>query len=590
MTRDRQEDFDKLSKILREQGEQSIVFLVESLGMDYVKGLGDYVVDLMSDWIKNGRIERTKTGLRWIEKKQKISIPDWDLSEPTLDSEIKEAIRKILLKHRDKKDIWTPQELSEEIYKDSNPEKVSMVDAMVKLMVDVQKVDDGYKLYDRDFITNMSALTIRNIEMVQEEWATLQATSLLGTFLGNTIIVKKSPVRLNLYILMIALSGIRKSLPIQQIFELILKKVGEILKKDFKLPTKSSVEGFITKMDEDGNHEGVIVAHEFSGVFKQARQDGYQSDALEFMSENYDGIAYDRTTITHGQQKVENVYVNILSATTPYFLKKVMDEDFFTQGTGNRFIYNYFDIEDVKLPSEKEEDIEKDVENIFSEKEYNVTKADIENYAKELAMLYGKVNKWLTKLIMSKEAGIMWRKFEIKSLKKWKQLMKDTFNWKGNIVNRYPLMALKLSGIYCVSRNYDAILRAQKKEDLQGITITKEDMERAIDTVMLHHKHLKQLLLVREKVNVKQEEVKSYKDRARAFIMYLKEFPNDMAKQGDLFRIQTITTNSNMMARYLEIALDEGWYKVVDKTTIKDKEEMKRLGVGTRSVVYQWVK
>ena len=45
-----------------------------------------------------------------------------------------------------------------------------------------------------------------------------------------------------------------------------------------------------------------------------------------------------------------------------------------------------------------------------------------------------------------------------------------------------------------------------------------------------------------------------------------------------------------MMVRYLEIALDEGWYKVVDKTTIKDKEEMKRLGVGTRSVVYQWVK
>ena len=69
MDRDAQADLSRLVKILREQGEQSMVFLVETLGMKYAKGLGDYVENLFSPWIKAGKVERTQTGLRWKEKK-----------------------------------------------------------------------------------------------------------------------------------------------------------------------------------------------------------------------------------------------------------------------------------------------------------------------------------------------------------------------------------------------------------------------------------------------------------------------------------------------------------------------------------------
>ena len=428
--------------------------------------------------------------------------------------------------------------------------------------------------------------------MVQREWAQLIAISLLSTLLGKLEIIRQPPVNLNLYILIIGISGTRKSLPLKHILEIIFKKIAEKTGIDFKLPTKSSVEGFIQYMNENKLSEGIIIAHEFSGVFKKARGTGYQADAMEFMSENYDGISYKRSTISHGQQNIENIYVGIIAATTPYFLKKV-DEDFFVQGTGNRFIYNYYDINEVPLPSDKEEDIEKDVQRIFSQQGHADYKEKLEQYADELGQLYEKLSgpqPLLTDLRVTEKAAIKWRIFEIRALKKWKEFMQDAFNWKGQIINRYPLTVLKLAGIYCISRNYETILQATTKEDLEHVKINEEDMKLAIKTVMRHHKHFKKLLELREQIKAEQAPVRSHEDKARTALIALKEFPNNMAFRDQLFERQTVTSSPNEFGKYIALGLVKGWIQTIDKTTIKDPEEKKRLKTNTRAIVYQWVK
>jgi len=442
-----------------------------------------------------------------------------------------------------------------------------------------------------DFVEKLTRFIVVNIEMVQEEWAQLLAISLLSTFLGEIQIVKKPPVRMNLYILMIALSGTRKSLPIIHVIEKILKIVGKKLNKDFKLPTKSSVEGFIEELTENDQKEGLIIAHEFSGVFKKARETGYQSDALEFMSENYDGIGYKRRTISHGKQELEDVYISILAATTPYFLKK-MDEDFFIQGTGNRFLFNYFDIADFKVPSEDEDEMLRDIRAIFSSKGYENYNIMIGQFADDLVIMYKKLHgkdAVLKDLRLSTPAAIEWRKFEIKSLRKWKEVMTNVYNYKGQIINRYPLTALKLAGIFCISRNFWKIINAESKDDVEDVLIETEDMKKAIRTVMKHHQHFEMLMEIKEKGKHTVEVSVSVEERAYTSLRSLMTFPNYMANQSQLSEKQDVTKSPNTLIGYLNVGLKKGWIEEVDKSTIEDSEEKERLNVKTRSKVYRWV-
>jgi len=68
MTRDAQADLNKIVKILREEGEQTIPYLVKELGMEYSPEARKYLGDLLSGWIRAKKIERTKTGIKWREK------------------------------------------------------------------------------------------------------------------------------------------------------------------------------------------------------------------------------------------------------------------------------------------------------------------------------------------------------------------------------------------------------------------------------------------------------------------------------------------------------------------------------------------
>lgn len=444
---------------------------------------------------------------------------------------------------------------------------------------------------DEDFVEKLTSFILKNVEMVQEEWAQLLAISLLSTFLGDLQIVKKPPVKLNLYVLMIASSGTRKSLPIIHVIQRILEKVGKKTGKDFKLPTKSSVEGFINDLVEKKQKEGIIISHEFSGVFKKSRQGGYQSDALEFMSENYDGIGYDRSTISHGKQKLDDIYIGILACSTPYFLKQ-MDEDFFIQGTGNRFLYNYYDVENFKIPSKDKKQMEKDIRKIFSFGGYDEYIKGIDSFADELFCLYKNVNgdkALLRHLKLSTQAAIEWRKFEIRALEKWKELLSDVYNWKGQIINRYPLTVLKLAGIYCISRNFKKIIDAECKNDLEDVLIKSNDIERAINTMNTHHKHFKQLLEIREKVIYTVSKNPVVSEKAFTALRSLLKFPNCMANQSQLRESQGVTSSPNTFQNYIDIGLEQGWIEEVDKSTIKDKKEMERLNVKSRAKIYCWI-
>jgi len=441
------------------------------------------------------------------------------------------------------------------------------------------------------FIESLKGDILESIPSVSPHWAELNAIATLTTILNDVEIVEKEGnLKLNLLILGIGISGITKSLPMTGFTYQILKHYNNKCSVDVLLPTRSSVEGFIKYLcekDEDTDvllHTyGTIIRDEFSGLFSQLRKQGWQSDGMEFISELYDGIAQKRITITHGLHDSDNIYCNMISCSTYHFVNN-MDAEFFTQGTGNRILWEHMDINKYQIS-------EIDQSDYFSmdwDKTHNIT------YEKYSDLLINIKQANITKLYVNTTdgAGELWAKYRYKCDKQWKELaVKDTLGWDFHYIKRKAELVLKISGIYAISdlapqiKIEDGKVVSPSRKTLDSFPIRKKDMEKAIKLVDCSGRRFKEITTIK-RMNISTKKPESLIEIARSILLPLYRSEYKMLVNGTWMSAITTETNSNKRADLRDICINQKWVELV-----KLNDEIKdALGVKSNNAqVYRYV-
>jgi len=324
------------------------------------------------------------------------------------------------------------------------------------------------------------------------DWAESIATSILSTVLGSRryLYTKQGAIKMNLFFLYIGPSGLaKKSLPMTNFGQPLIEKYDELMgynaltpPKRTELPRRFSLEGMITYLNEE-NQEGLLWKDEFTSMFKEANKE-YMSGLIEFVSELVDGRLGARYTNKNKLQLPQDVYVNVLAATTPY-IYQVISEDFFTQGTGNRVLYLIYD------GKYKPQDIV-DTEKYFGSINKDVHDVDQEGFAKDLVDLG---NSYLNYLQPIDQAGQMWLKWRNELDERVSNKYKDNmYDIQTVYLGKMAVNTLKLAGIHRYSRLCrDPNLKvALKTEDTE--VIMPEDMEWAIKKSQRHLSHFEKLV------------------------------------------------------------------------------------------------
>jgi hypothetical protein len=398
---------------------------------------------------------------------------------------------------------------------------------------------------------------------VSPDWAEINAIMALSTILGGVKIEEREGLLpLNLLAMMIGPPGIKKSLPMFRFTKPIIENTG-----DYLLPSRSSVEGFIKYVSEKEkgkflHNEGIIIRDEFGGLFNQIRSTDWQSDAMEFISEMYDGTFQKRMTVSGGLHNVETLYATMLTATTYQFVTRV-DPEFFIQGTGNRFLYIHYSAEDYKP-------IKNDESYFFKEWGYEHKKV-IQKYATLLKNLKTKIkSNWVIQVSDSSE----WLDYKFKCETEWKEkCIRDPLGWMHHPIKRYPELALKLGGIYQISEYIESIPRMPEKF-FDNFPTQSEAIEKGISMVERCRRHFEEIVKVKLK-SFPREEPKSLEDVARAFMAPLLD--GKTMTMMEWYEKQTVTSDNNRMQKLKAICIEKGW--VVEK---KDgRHSFVSLGKGT---------
>jgi len=159
------------------------------------------------------------------------------------------------------------------------------------------------------------------------------AYSLLSCCVGRTRInISPEAKYPNIWLIEVGLSGVTRKTVSKNLALSVLPDHVNILPGDF------SPEAFLDMLQN--YDEGVIVRDEFSGFLAQCRKD-YMASTKELFAILYDCPDNYERTFKSGQVKLENVFFNLISATTPTgFTKYASISDFLT-GFLSRFLIVY---------------------------------------------------------------------------------------------------------------------------------------------------------------------------------------------------------------------------------------------------------
>ena len=424
-----------------------------------------------------------------------------------------------------------------------------------------------------DFVTDLTNDIIDSMPDVSKDWAELNALITLSTFLSKAQIVERDKaLRLNLIGVMVAPPGMKKSLPIFSFTYPIVIEAGKKIGRDFLLPSRSSVEGFIeyaSMKSEDKkyiNNEGIIIRDEFSGLFKQLRKADWQADGMEFISEMYDHNFQKRMTKTDGLVFFEDLYGSMITATTYHFITS-MDPLFFIQGTGNRIIYCHMGANEYNPVKDTIEYFRKGWEG---EREDCINK-----YVEKIEKVYGKINKnqndpWWYIYVSE---GELWLDYKFKCEEEWKKKsVDDPFGWSYHPIKRYAELALKLAGIYEISYQIDRIPKMDSN-GFYNFGITKKSIKRGIDFIERCRKYFDEIVKIKN-MNFEREKPKSQEDKAKAMLPWLANAPKGILPTNDWLDRQDVTTYQNEKYGLKRFCVARGWvktltFKELDAKTLK---------------------
>jgi hypothetical protein len=438
-----------------------------------------------------------------------------------------------------------------------------------------------------DFINDLKKDIRIAIPDISEDWAEFCAIAPLSTILHEARVIEKTaPLKLNLFMITIGPPGIGKSIPMLDWTKSIIQRTGDLINRDLLLPPRSSVEGFIKYVCGENCEEpnpprntGILIRDEFSGMFRGLRSKDWQSEGMEFLSEMYDGTFQKRYTTRHGLNLIDDLYASLITATTPYFTSE-LDKEFYIQGTGNRFLYSFHDIEEYN--PEKTDPLD-----YFSEK-WSFRNKKIDEYAKRLQKLY---NKKIHRLIIHQEPGKLWSDYEYDCKKEWKEkLKKDPLGWDFHPIKRYPELALKLSGIYAISDKADKIIQytdTRWEMEEHDLSIGEKHMKRAIDLLDRNQENFKNLVKMKMKY-IPQKKPKSIEDMARLMARTIANSKEGILPWKEWRETQSISGNRNEIFQLRDICVRRGWVKEINQKEVP-KKIRNRFEVYPSTKFYQYV-
>ncbi len=151
------------------------------------------------------------------------------------------------------------------------------------------------------------------------------------------------------------------------------------------------------------------------------------------------------------------------------------------KGLGNRFLYTYLDANDYVVSKF-------DPGEYFSASFLHDQRLLIDTFSSSLKELYYGLKMLVDPycggmlLTVHPDAGNLWADFKLEANKLWAEKARaDPLAWNCHYLNRLPLQALKLAGVYAFSSQHCDVKKCMQ------ILIEYNDMARGIVTVLRHY-------------------------------------------------------------------------------------------------------
>jgi hypothetical protein len=354
---------------------------------------------------------------------------------------------------------------------------------------------------------------------------------------------KKGYVTPHLYIILVAKSGYNKT-PLIKLMKRIIRNWNKKALSVTKFTTQGLsdyISGREAVKDKDGNiikeailpHSSItMVRDECTRTFKDA-SGHFRTDMLEFLSEAHDDEYEGDVTRSGGLNEGGKVYLNYLGASTEY-LFKVLPNDFFMQGLGNKFVL-------LKGEAEKRN---RNTPEFFLEGEDPATDVIIDTYKKTMDNL-----SQINDCYLDKSTKNLWLDFEYE----WGLKADHTDGFEGSFISKIPLLVLRLAIIYSANMGHITERILHISEDCMKLAI--QDGLAVID-------HRQKIIMWNKKIALSKtdELVKSSKYSLEAFIRHAISLgglvsTTEIKSEFDL-------SNITLVINTLELGVDKKWLTV----------------------------
>jgi len=166
--------------------------------------------------------------------------------------------------------------------------------------------------------------------------------SVLGSALGRRVWVNRGYYRLypNLYVVLVGASArVRKTTALNTGYKLFREALPDATIVSQKVTPEALIGIFVEKFKERQVSGGSVVSAELGVLLGSSKG---SSDIMQLLTDWYDCPDYfEYHTLMRGKERMENVYCNMLAATTPQWLKDAMPPHAVGGGFTSRIVFVY---------------------------------------------------------------------------------------------------------------------------------------------------------------------------------------------------------------------------------------------------------
>ncbi len=282
--------------------------------------------------------------------------------------------------------------------------------------------------------------------------------------------------------------------------------------EDLEAPTKFTSEGLSIFLLR--HPQCFVIGDEYTKLFKGAKTKDYLADNMEDLSRLYECRVDKYATASRGTEYPEDAYVNFVSATTTYLLS-LMDETFFLQGTGNRILWIFDDLEEKRMLDVDKEAMKMDF--WWSVEDEQKNQKTLDELAHKLITIR-RLPESPFLITLDAPASMMLDKYRLtKYNDALAKLQVDILDIDGGMISRLAENAMRLAMIHCVGRYALESYETGPQYVIDKMEINSHDAEWAIAKVERHFEHYVKLFR-HTAPRLRTGQIKSYRvDKSKVF-------------------------------------------------------------------------